>query len=108
MTLEVLVGESVGLVGESGSGKSTLARCLLGLEHPDEGTITIDSIDATRFEALSDADLRRARSAIQIVFQDPYSSLNPARSVGAILREALAMAAHRRHRRGSLGARSSA
>jgi peptide/nickel transport system ATP-binding protein len=91
VSVEVLPGESVGLVGESGSGKSTLARCLLGLETPDRGMIRIDGIEASDYEKINDADLRRVRSAIQIVFQDPYSSLNPARSIGSILREALAM-----------------
>ena len=89
--IDVYSGESVGLVGESGSGKSTLARCLLGLEHADRGTIEIDGIDATDFQKLSDANLRRVRRTVQIVFQDPYSSLNPALTIGSALREALGM-----------------
>jgi peptide/nickel transport system ATP-binding protein len=95
VSLDVFAGESVGLVGESGSGKSTLARCLLGLEQPSGGRIRIDGIDATDYDALRDADLRRVRAAVQIIFQDPYSSLNPARSVGGTLSEALAMSSER-------------
>ena len=90
-TIEVFSGESVGLVGESGSGKSTLARCLLGLEHADGGTIEVGGVDATDFDKLGTQDLQRVRQTVQIVFQDPYSSLNPALSVGSALREALAM-----------------
>jgi peptide/nickel transport system ATP-binding protein len=91
VSLELFTGESVGLVGESGSGKTTLARCLLGLEQPTAGRIQIDGIDATDFEALRDRELRRVRSTVQIIFQDPYSSLNPARSVGGTLSEALSV-----------------
>jgi peptide/nickel transport system ATP-binding protein len=89
VSLEVYPGESVGLVGESGSGKSTLARCLLGLERADDGKITIAGFDATDFTAMPDTDRRQVRGAIQMIFQDPYSSLNPTRSIGAILREVL-------------------
>ena len=88
-------GESVGLVGESGSGKTTLGRCLLGLERPTSGRIVVDGIDATDHEALSSADRRAVRRTVQMVFQDPYSTLNPARTVGATLAEALTMGAPR-------------
>jgi peptide/nickel transport system ATP-binding protein len=91
VSLELFAGESVGLVGESGSGKTTIARCLLGLERPTAGRIHIDGIDASNFETLPDRDLRRVRSTVQIIFQDPYSSLNPARSVGGTLSEALSV-----------------
>jgi len=89
--------ESVGLVGESGSGKTTLARCLVGLERPTDGQIWINGVQASNFDALSRDNLRRVRQTIQIVFQDPYSSLNPVRTVGAILNDALAL--HGRNRR---------
>jgi peptide/nickel transport system ATP-binding protein len=92
VSVEVNEGESVGIVGESGSGKTTLARCLLGLERPDSGTIEIAGIRAERISTLHPAERRRLRRTVQIVFQDPYSSLNPARTVGAVLREALAVA----------------
>jgi oligopeptide/dipeptide ABC transporter ATP-binding protein len=76
-------GQALALVGESGSGKSTLARALAGLQRPDAGTITLDGkvLPARR----SSADLRR----IQMVFQDPYSSLNPRLTVGGMLHELL-------------------
>jgi peptide/nickel transport system ATP-binding protein len=92
VSLSIGDGESVGLVGESGSGKTTLARCLLGLEQPDAGEIRIADIDASRYDRLGTRDLRRLRRMIQVVFQDPYSSLNPAHRVGFALEEALRMA----------------
>jgi oligopeptide transport system ATP-binding protein len=79
-------GESIGIVGESGSGKSTLARCLALLERPDRGRVLLDGIDLTRLGA---APLRHARRRIQVVFQDPYSSLNPRLTVGSALSEVL-------------------
>jgi peptide/nickel transport system ATP-binding protein len=89
VSLEVASGESVGLVGESGSGKTTLARCLVGLERPTSGSVAIDGIEASDYQTLSPAQRAQARRALQIVFQDPYSTLNPARSVGFTLREAI-------------------
>ena len=80
------------MFGESGSGKTTLARCLVGLERPDGGEIEILGYQASDFAALSADDRAHVRRAIQIVFQDPYSSLNPVRTVGAVLKEALAVA----------------
>jgi peptide/nickel transport system ATP-binding protein len=91
VSLEIGANESVGLVGESGSGKTTLGRCLVGLETPTSGSVVIDGIDASSYERLTTADRRRLRRTIQIVFQDPYSSLNPAQRVGACLGEALAL-----------------
>jgi peptide/nickel transport system ATP-binding protein len=89
VSLEVHEGESVGLVGESGSGKTTLARCLVGLERPSAGSIVLGGIEAAAPGSLTSAQRRQLRSTVQIIFQDPYSSLNPARTVGATLREAL-------------------
>jgi peptide/nickel transport system ATP-binding protein len=89
VTLEIAVGESVGLVGESGSGKTTLGRCVVGLEALTGGTIAIDGIDATDRARLTARDRARLHRSVQIVFQDPYSSLNPVRTIGATLREAL-------------------
>jgi peptide/nickel transport system ATP-binding protein len=91
VSLAIGEGESVGLVGESGSGKTTLARCLVGLETPTGGSISIDGIPASDYQALSDRDRARLRETIQIIFQDPYSSLNPVRTVGSTLREALSV-----------------
>jgi oligopeptide/dipeptide ABC transporter ATP-binding protein len=79
-------GESIGIVGESGSGKSTFARCLALLERPDAGRVLLDGVDLTRLGA---APLRRSRRRIQVVFQDPYSSLNPRLTVGSALSEVL-------------------
>ena len=89
VSIEVGGDESVGLVGESGSGKTTLSRILVGLETATSGQIVIDGIDASDWTRLSAKDRRRLRSAVQIVFQDPYSSLNPMRSVGGTLSEAI-------------------
>jgi peptide/nickel transport system ATP-binding protein len=89
VSIEVGAGASTGLVGESGSGKTTLARILVGLEHADGGQITIDTIPASNWASLSAKDRRRLRGTVQIVFQDPYSSLNPMRSVGSTLAEAI-------------------
>ncbi|RKE23078.1 ABC transporter ATP-binding protein [Streptomyces sp. TLI_171] len=78
--LELHPGETLGLVGESGSGKSTLARALVGAHAPDAGSITFDG---------KPLDGRRARREIQMVFQDPYASLNPRLTVGRIIAEPL-------------------
>ena len=96
VSLDVGRNESVGLVGESGSGKTTLARCLVGLERPTNGRIWINGVDVSSFDDLSRDNLRQVRRTIQIVFQDPYSSLNPVRTVGAILIDALALHEHGR------------
>jgi oligopeptide/dipeptide ABC transporter ATP-binding protein len=76
-------GETLGLVGESGCGKSTLARCIVGLYRPTAGVIRYDD------EAVGATPTRAQRLAIQMVFQDPYSSLNPRMTVGQVLSELL-------------------
>ena len=91
VSIKVGAHESVGLVGESGSGKTTLGRCLVGLETPTDGEIVIDGVDASRYHKLSSKDRKRMRRTVQIIFQDPYSTLNPKRSVGTTLTEALAV-----------------
>ena len=89
--VNVVVGsnESVGIVGESGSGKTTLGRCLVGLETPSGGTVEIDGLDASDYSKLSRTDRMHLRRTVQIVFQDPYSSLDRTETVGAALREVL-------------------
>jgi peptide/nickel transport system ATP-binding protein len=91
VSVDVNAGESVGLVGESGSGKTTLARVLAGLEAASGGQVTIDGIQAGDWSRLPGKDRRRLRGTVQIVFQDPYSSLNPMHTVGSALAEAVAI-----------------
>src|SRR6201999_2230433 len=79
-------GRSLGLVGESGSGKSTLIRCALGLMRPDAGEITYDGVAV---HGASRPDLLRFRREVQLVFQDPYSSLNPRMTVEELVAEGL-------------------
>jgi oligopeptide/dipeptide ABC transporter ATP-binding protein len=76
--------ETFGLVGESGSGKSTLARCLVRIVEPDAGSI---SFDGTRVETCTPDELRQVRRRMQMVYQDPYTSLNPRMSIGAAVSE---------------------
>jgi peptide/nickel transport system ATP-binding protein len=89
VSIEVRPGESVGLVGESGSGKTTLGRILVGLETPSDGLIEIDGIRASRFAEMTKADRASVRRTIQMVFQDPYSTLNPRHSIRRSLMEAI-------------------
>jgi peptide/nickel transport system ATP-binding protein len=84
--LQLGQGETLGIVGESGCGKSTLGRLLLRLIEPTSGSVRIDGTDLT---SLSTKELRDRRRDLQIVFQDPYASLNPRLSIGAALSEPL-------------------
>lgn len=86
VVLDIKEGENLGLVGESGSGKTTLGRIILKLYEPDTGSLAFDGKDWTN---LSGAALRLLRKNVQVVFQDPYNSLDPRYSVDGILREAL-------------------
>ncbi|MBS4754254.1 ABC transporter ATP-binding protein [Nocardioides sp. zg-ZUI104] len=89
VSLEVGAGEIVGLVGESGCGKSSLARVVVGLDRPTSGTVRLDG---TALHELRGRERRDHRRQAQLVFQDPYGSLDPHRSVGATIAEALAVA----------------
>lgn len=84
VSFSIRKGETLGLVGESGSGKSTVARLIIRLIDPDGGNIFFDGVDITR---LPEKALKPFRRRMQIVFQDPASSLNPQMTVGTIIRE---------------------
>jgi oligopeptide/dipeptide ABC transporter ATP-binding protein len=86
VTFSIRHGETLGLVGESGCGKSTVGRTILRLIEPTEGSIKIDGRDITR---LNKSELRPYRRQMQIIFQDPFSSLDPRMSAGAIVGEPL-------------------
>ncbi len=86
VSLSVMPGETLGLVGESGCGKSTLARIILGLEAPDSGSIRFGGEDVSRLRGKA---LRQLRAGVQMVFQDPYASLDPRLRVAPIVREPL-------------------
>ena len=86
VSLDVAGGETLGVVGESGCGKTTLGRSILRLVEPTAGTITFDGTD---LRALRGEALRAMRRNLQIIFQDPYSSLNPRLTIGAAVREGI-------------------
>lgn len=86
VSFDVARGQSIGLVGESGCGKSTVARTLLRLIEPDSGSIHFDGTDVRQADA---SELRQLRQRIQIIFQDPFASLNPRRTVRQTLTEPL-------------------
>ncbi|MBR7742686.1 ABC transporter ATP-binding protein [Phycicoccus sp. BSK3Z-2] len=88
LSLEVRPGETLGLVGESGCGKSTLSRTIVGINEVSAGTITVDGRDVTR---MTGADRQHVANTIQYIFQDPYASLNPRRTIGQSMDEALEM-----------------
>ena len=86
VSFQLEAGETLGLVGESGCGKSTLGRTLVRLEDPQEGTFRIGDVEIGR---LKGAELRRARRNFQMIFQDPYGSLNPRMTIFTALNEVL-------------------
>jgi ABC-type dipeptide/oligopeptide/nickel transport system ATPase subunit len=86
VSLEIAAGDTIGLVGESGSGKTTLLRLLLGLQRPASGSI---SFDGTPLDPRNGAFMRSFRRQVQVVFQDPYSSLDPRQRVFSIIAEPL-------------------
>ena len=83
VNLEVYRGETLGVIGESGCGKSTLGRCILGLHKPTSGTITFDGQNLD----YAGANKKSQRRDVQMIFQDPYSSLNPKKTCGKIVEE---------------------
>ena len=88
VSLDIYRGETFGLVGESGSGKSTLGRTIVKIHQPTDGKILVNGQDIA---TLSGAALKRFQKSTQLIFQDPYASLNPRMTVGEIIREPMAI-----------------
>jgi peptide/nickel transport system ATP-binding protein len=82
VSFDIAAGSTIGIVGESGSGKSTLGRAMVRLYEPDSGAVRFDGVDIAH---LAETALRPLRRDLQVIFQDPYSSLNPRKSIGAII-----------------------
>lgn len=86
ITFTIYEGETVSIVGESGCGKSTTGRAILRLEEPTEGSVTFQGTDITK---ISKGEMRKFRKDLQIIFQDPYASINPRQTVANLLNEAM-------------------
>jgi oligopeptide/dipeptide ABC transporter ATP-binding protein len=84
VSLDIKRGETVGLVGESGSGKTTIGRCIVRLYKPTRGSILFDGVDLARLEG---EELRQMRRRVQMIFQDPFASLNPRYTIGSLIAE---------------------
>ncbi|WP_024507249.1 oligopeptide/dipeptide ABC transporter ATP-binding protein [Bradyrhizobium sp. ARR65] len=94
VSLELEAGETVGLVGESGCGKSTLGKAIMRLVPATDGKVVLDGEDITRLEG---AGLKAARRTMQMIFQDPYGSLNPRHDIGTSIGQPLSVAGWSRH-----------